>query len=146
MERLPTPVFWPGESHGLYSPWGHKESDTTEQLSHSLTHTHSLIHQEDINLFKVYVVVIQSPSHVWLFATPLTAAGQASLSLTAFQSLPKFMSMESVMPSNHLILCRPFSALNLSQHQGLSLHQVAKVLELQLQHQSFQWTLRTDLL
>ena len=32
-ERLPTPVFWPGEVHGLYSPWGHKESDMTEQLS-----------------------------------------------------------------------------------------------------------------
>ena len=31
-----TPVFWPGEFHGLYSPWGHKESDTTEQLSLSL--------------------------------------------------------------------------------------------------------------
>ena len=30
---LPIPVFWPGELHGLYSPWGHKESDTTEQLS-----------------------------------------------------------------------------------------------------------------
>ena len=36
-ERLPTPVFYPGEFHGLYSPWGRKESDTTEQLSlHSL--------------------------------------------------------------------------------------------------------------
>ena len=33
-ERLPTPVFWPGESHGLNSPWGHKESDMTERLSH----------------------------------------------------------------------------------------------------------------
>ena len=33
-ERLPTPVFWPGEFHGLYSPWGHKESDMTERLSH----------------------------------------------------------------------------------------------------------------
>ena len=31
-ERLPTPVSWPGEFHGLYSPWGHKESDTTEPL------------------------------------------------------------------------------------------------------------------
>ena len=31
--RLPTPVFWPGEFHGLYSPWGHKQSDMTEQLS-----------------------------------------------------------------------------------------------------------------
>ena len=35
-EGLPTPVFWPGEFHGLYSPWGHKESDTTEWLSLSL--------------------------------------------------------------------------------------------------------------
>ena len=35
-ERLPTPVLWPGEFHGLYSPWGHKELDTTEQLSLSL--------------------------------------------------------------------------------------------------------------
>ena len=33
MEWLPTPVFWPGEYYGLYSPWGHKESDTAEQLS-----------------------------------------------------------------------------------------------------------------
>ena len=32
-ERLPIPVFWPGEFHGLYSPWGHKESDTTKRLS-----------------------------------------------------------------------------------------------------------------
>ena len=36
-DRLPTPVFWPGESHGLFSPWGHKESDTTERLSFSLS-------------------------------------------------------------------------------------------------------------
>ena len=34
--RLPIPVFWPGEFHGLYSPWGHKESDMTERLSVSL--------------------------------------------------------------------------------------------------------------
>ena len=35
-ERLPTPVFCPGESHGLYNPWGHRESDRTEQLSLSI--------------------------------------------------------------------------------------------------------------
>ena len=35
-ERLPTPVFWPGEFHGLYSPWGCKEPDTTERFSLSL--------------------------------------------------------------------------------------------------------------
>ena len=46
-------------------------------------------------------------SHVWLFATPWTAACQASLFITNSQSPPKPMSIESVMPSNHLILCRP---------------------------------------
>ena len=35
-EQLPTPVFWPGEFHGLYSPWGCKELDTTEQLSRDI--------------------------------------------------------------------------------------------------------------
>ena len=50
---------------------------------------------------------VQSHSHVWLFATPWTAARQASLSITNSRSLPKLMSTESVMPSNHLILCRP---------------------------------------
>ena len=48
---------------------------------------------------------IQSLSRVWLFASPWTAARQASLSITNCQSLPKLMSIESVMPSNHLI-CR----------------------------------------
>ena len=50
---------------------------------------------------------VQSLSHVRLFATPWTAARQASLSITNFQSLPKLMFIESVMPSNHLILCCP---------------------------------------
>jgi len=49
------------------------------------------------------VVVVQSPSHVQLFATPRTAARQASLFLTISQSLPKFMSIASVMSSSHLI-------------------------------------------
>ena len=46
-------------------------------------------------------------SRVWLFVTPWTAARQASLSITNSRSLLKLMSIESVMPSNHLILCRP---------------------------------------
>ena len=50
---------------------------------------------------------VQSLSRVWLFATPWTTACQASLSITNSQSLLKLMSTESVMPSNHLILCRP---------------------------------------
>ena len=50
---------------------------------------------------------VQSLSRVWLFATPWTAAYQVFLSITNSQSLLKLMSIESVMPSNHLILCRP---------------------------------------
>ena len=50
---------------------------------------------------------VQSLSRVWFFATPWTAARQASLSIANSQSLFKLMSIESVMPSNHLILCRP---------------------------------------
>ena len=86
--------------------------------------------------------------------TPETAAGQASLSITNSRSLLKLMSIESVMPSDHLI--HPLSspsppALNLPQHQGLFQrvsfsHQVAKVLEFQLQHQSFQLIFRIDFL
>ena len=51
---------------------------------------------------------VQSRSHVQLFATSQTAAHQASLYITNSQSLLKLMSIESVMPSNHLILCCPF--------------------------------------
>ena len=54
---------------------------------------------------------VQSLSHVWLFATPWTAACQASLSITNSQSPPKPVSIESVMPSNHLILCCPLLLL-----------------------------------
>ena len=50
---------------------------------------------------------VQSLSHVQLFATPWTTACQASLSITNFWSLFKHMSIELVMPSNHLILCHP---------------------------------------
>ena len=56
-------------------------------------------------------IVVQSLSHIWLFVTPWTAACQASLSFTIFQSLLKLMSVESVMPSNHLVLCRPLILL-----------------------------------
>jgi len=54
---------------------------------------------------------VQSPSHVQLFATQCTAAHQASLSITNSQSLLTLMSIELVMPSNHLILCHPLRIL-----------------------------------
>ena len=58
------------------------------------------------------IVVVQLLSCVWLFATPWPAACQASLSFTVSLSLLKLMSIESVMPSNHLILCRPLLLLS----------------------------------
>ena len=54
---------------------------------------------------------VQLLSHVWLCATPWTAAHQASLSITSSRSPPKLMSIELVMPSNHLILCHPLLLL-----------------------------------
>ena len=54
---------------------------------------------------------VQSLSHIQLFATPWTTASQAALSITNCQSLPKHMSIELVMPSNHLILCHPLILL-----------------------------------
>ena len=94
---------------------------------------------------------VQSLSRVRLFVIPWITAHQASLSITNSQSSPKLMCIESVMaikPSPPLSSPSP-PAPKPSQHQSLfqwvnSSHEVAKVLEFQLQHQSFQWTLRTD--
>ena len=58
-----------------------------------------------------YLSSVQLLSCVQLFATPWTAARQASLSITNSWSLPKLMSIELVMPSSHLILCRPLLLL-----------------------------------
>ena len=55
---------------------------------------------------------VQSLSHVWLFATPWTAAHQTSMSITTSQSLLKLMSIESVISCNHLILCHPLLLLS----------------------------------
>ena len=60
---------------------------------------------------QMHLASVQSLSHVRLFATPRTAALQASLSITNSQSLLKLMSIELVMPSNHLILCCPLLLL-----------------------------------
>ena len=104
------------------------------------------------DLTLVRISSVQSLSRVWLFATPWIAVRQASLFITNSRSLPKPMSFKSVMPSNHLILCSPlllmpsiFSSIRVFSKES-ALHQVAKVLEFQLQHQSFQWIFRTDLL
>ena len=92
-------------------------------------------------------------ANVYDCATPWTAACQASLSITNSQSSTQthvHLVGDAIHPS-HPLSSLSLPALNLSQHQGLfqwvsTLHQVAKVLEFQLQHQSFQWTPKTDLL
>ena len=93
--------------------------------------------------------------------TPQTAACQAFLSITSSWSLLKLTSIELVMPSNHLILCHLllllpsiFPSIRVFSKESVlwifkwvsSLHQVAEVLEFELQHQSFQWTVRADFL
>ena len=97
-------------------------------------------------------VVAQLLSHFWLFLNLWTAACQVSLSFTISQSLLKLAFFESVMLSNHLLLCCPlFLLLSILWASELfqwvsSSHQVTEVLELPLQHQSFQWIFRTDFL
>ena len=84
-----------------YSPWGHKESDMTKRLS-----THILV-------FYCYVIsqfssVAQSSLTL---CSPVDCSSQAALSITNSWSLLKLMSIKSVMPSHHLILCRPLLLL-----------------------------------
>ena len=99
-------------------------------------------------------IVVQSLSRVRLLWPPWTAPRQASLSFPISQSLLKLMSIQLVMLSNHLILCHPllllpsiFPSVRVFSHESVSsLHQLAKVLELQLQHQFFWWIFRVDFL
>ena len=99
-----------------------------------MTNLDSILKDRDITLLTkvclvkatVFLVVkfqfssVQLLSRVRLFATPWTSARQASLSITNSRSSLRLMSIESVMPSNHLILCHPLLLLPyLSQDQGL---------------------------
>ena len=130
------PPFWrsQGISHSKGSLW----AESWENYMNFQWFIILEIQDTDPNLSLVSSV--QSLSHVQLFATSWNAARQASLSITNSQSLLKLMSIESVMPSNHLILCRPllllpsiFPSIRFSYGVSSS-HQVAKVLEFQLQH------------
>ena len=96
---------------------------------------------------------VQSISRVQLFMTPWTATCQASLSITNSQSLLKLMPIESVRPSSQLILCHPLllqpsiiPSIRVFSNESALRIRLAKILEFQFQHQSFQWTPRTDLL
>ena len=104
----PTAVSLPEKTHGQkslagYSPWGRR------------------VRRDYVTDSKLYVLCCaESLSRVRLFVTPWTVARQASWSITNSQSLLKLMSIESMMPSNHLILSSPSPpAFDLCQHQGL---------------------------
>ena len=101
--------------HGLYSPWNSPGQNAgvgslsllqgifqTQELNPGLLHCRWILYQLTYQFSSV-----QSLSRVRLSATPWTAACQASLSITNSWSLLKFMSIESVMPPNHLIFCCP---------------------------------------
>ena len=87
-----------------FGSWGYKESDVTERLN--WTELNWTEYKLWYNLSAQFSSV-QSLSSVRIFATPWTTACQASLSITNTRNLPKFMFIESVMPSNHLVLYRP---------------------------------------
>ena len=95
---------------------------------------------------------VQSLSHIRLFATPWTVRHQTSLPITNSWSLLKLTSLESVVPSNHLVLCRPvlllpsiFPRISVFSNESVfHINQVAMVLK--RKHQSFQWIFRTDFL
>ena len=89
---------------------------------------------------------VQSLSRVRLFVTPWTATRQASLSITNSQTLLKLMSIESVMPSNHLILCHLllplpsiFPSIRVFSNESVLCIRWPNYWEFQLHHQSFQW-------
>ena len=101
----------------------------------------------------VFVAVVELLSPVWVFVTPLTAAPQPSQFFTISQGLLKLMSIESVITFNNLILycaCLHLPSIlpsvRVFSNECACEDQVAKVLELQLQDQSFQWIIRIELL
>ena len=164
----PTPVLLPGESHGRRSWWAavHGVAKSWTQLSKfTFTFHFHVLEKEMANHSSILAWRIPGtgepggmPSmgshrvgHDWSDLAAVAAAGFLVIHYLPESSLHKHMSIESVMLSNHIILCHLLSpfAFNLSQHQGLfqwisSSHQVVKVLKLQFQHQSFQWIFRTD--
>ena len=153
--------LWPHGPSRLLCPWGFPSKNTGVGCHFLLQgifpyqrSSLCLLHWQADSEPPVFISVLELLSHVWLFATPWTAARQALLSSTITLSLLKLMSIESVMLSNHLIICclllllpSIFPSITVFQWVSSS-YQVARVLELQLQHQhqSFQWIFRNNFL
>ena len=152
-------IWWNGCYTDVYfskKKWGTGKlrtlSKVTELSGGSEVWTQAMWFQIILSHYAVQFSSAQLLSHVQFFETPWTAACQASLSITNSWSPPKLMSIESVMSSNHLILCHPllllpsiFPSIRVFSNESALRHQVAKVWEFQLQYQSYQWTPRTDL-
>ena len=96
-----------GEPGGLLSMGSHRVGHDWNDLAVAAR----AVENTDFTLNRLSTTSVQSLSWVRLFATPWTAACQASLSITYSWSLLKLMSIELVMPSSHLILCRPLLLL-----------------------------------
>ena len=90
-------------------------------------------------------LVVQLLIRVWLFVTPWSATHQTPLSFTVSWNLLKLTTVELMMPSNHLIFCRPLLFL-LSIFPSIRVFSNESALLIKLQFQSFQWIFRTDLL
>ena len=118
---FPRQEYWSGVP--LPSPTTSHQGNATQNHRELWLHTHCQEDRQQQELARMCrswppdIAQLSSVSRVRLFATPWTEASQASLSITNSWSLPKPMSIESVMPSNHLILSSPsHPALSLSQH------------------------------
>ena len=125
-------------------PTHRKKKKLKETISEETQIPDILLMYNNCELTVLLISSVQSLSRVRLFVTPWTIACKASLSIIKSWSLLRLKSIESVMPSNHLILChpllfclQPFPASGSFQMSQLFTSE-AEVLEFQLQHQSFQ--------
>ena len=139
-------ISWTEKSGGSHVSWGHKESDSTEWLTLNTRIRGILVSQALKQEFSSVAQSCPTLCDPMDYCTPGLSVHQQLLEFT--QTHVHWVG-DAIQPSYPLSSPSP-PAFNLSQHQGLSKwvsssHEVAKALEFQLQHQSFQWTLRADL-
>ena len=137
--------------NAMYSRW--PETNSSFDLGNFLKFFFSSIYDPGIQRTDYKFNSVQLLSRVWLFVTPWTAACQASLSITNSWSLLKLMPIESVMPSNHLILCHPlllppsiFPSIRVFSDESVLCIRWPEYWSLSFSISPSQWILRTDFL